>query len=156
MNMSKTKVGDKFIIEIAEVIEGGETKLPQYRIKGFDKVFFDDKGLKVLKKFNLFYASPELVWNLAHNIMSMPISERANLFGVSENKASFKDISEKFNVYDASSIYNNRRNYLNKYSEDREKIKKDLCYLIKEKGYSIKDINSVINSLSEDGEDNEK
>lgn len=49
--MSKYKVGDKFEIEIAQVIEsveaGGNTL---YRIKGFNALVFDDHGLNKLRK----------------------------------------------------------------------------------------------------------
>ena len=50
--MSKAKVGDKFVIEVAEIIKGGETGCNQYRIKGFDKLFLDDKGLSFLESFD--------------------------------------------------------------------------------------------------------
>lgn len=49
--MSKYKVGDKFEIEIAQVIEsveaGGNTL---YRIKGFNALIFDDHGLNKISK----------------------------------------------------------------------------------------------------------
>jgi len=41
-------VGDKYIIEIAEVFPGAESGQPKYRIKGFDNLVFDDKGLRKL------------------------------------------------------------------------------------------------------------
>ena len=43
--MAKFKVGDKFEIEIAEVFKGAESGNDKYRIKGFDNLTFDDKGL---------------------------------------------------------------------------------------------------------------
>ena len=48
MNRGKYKVGDKFMIEVAQVIEGAESKHPHYRIKGFDSLMFDDRGLDKL------------------------------------------------------------------------------------------------------------
>lgn len=42
------KAGDKFEIEIANVLEQGNTRL--YRIKGFYSLLFDDYGLDRLKK----------------------------------------------------------------------------------------------------------
>lgn len=47
--MSKYKVGDKFIIEIAEVYEGA-TSEPLYRIKGFNSLVFDKDGLDKLEE----------------------------------------------------------------------------------------------------------
>ena len=54
----KYKKGDKFIIEIADEIQGhnnneGPSSDPAvyYRIKGFNTLFFDDSGLNKLKKF---------------------------------------------------------------------------------------------------------
>lgn len=41
------KVGDKFEIEIAEVLESSR---PLYRIKGFSSLVFDDFGIGQLKK----------------------------------------------------------------------------------------------------------
>ena len=43
------KAGDKFVIEIAEIFLGAESKQPKYRIKGFDNLCFDDKGLRKLE-----------------------------------------------------------------------------------------------------------
>ena len=57
--MSKYKVGDKFIIEIAEVYENvlsgidvfeAATSEPLYRIKGFNSLVFDKNGLDKLEK----------------------------------------------------------------------------------------------------------
>ena len=45
------KAGDKFIIEIEEVFTGKVTGYPQYRIKGFDKLIMDDRGLVKLSKY---------------------------------------------------------------------------------------------------------
>ena len=45
------KAGDRFIIEIEEVFTGKATGYPQYRIKGFDKLVMDDRGLVKLSKF---------------------------------------------------------------------------------------------------------
>lgn len=48
--MSKYKVGDSFIITIAEVSEGAQSKNPLYRIQGFDSLTFNDRGLDKLDK----------------------------------------------------------------------------------------------------------
>lgn len=57
--MNKYKVGDKFIIEIAEVYENvlndidvfdAATSEPLYRIKGFNSLVFDKNGLDKLEK----------------------------------------------------------------------------------------------------------
>lgn len=48
--MSKFNVGDKFEIEIAEVFKGAESGNDKYRIKGFDNLVFDDKGLGKMKQ----------------------------------------------------------------------------------------------------------
>lgn len=48
--MSKFNVGDKFEIEIAEVFKGAESGNDKYRIKGFDNLVFDDKGLEKMKQ----------------------------------------------------------------------------------------------------------
>lgn len=47
--MSKYNVGDKFEIEIAEVFKGAESGNDKYRIKGFDNLVFDDKGLEKIR-----------------------------------------------------------------------------------------------------------
>lgn len=47
--MSKFNVGDKFEIEIAEVFKGAESGNDKYRIKGFDNLVFDDKGLEKIR-----------------------------------------------------------------------------------------------------------
>ena len=44
------KIGDKYIIEIAEVFKGVESGCDKARIKGFDNLVFDDRGLSRLKK----------------------------------------------------------------------------------------------------------
>ena len=48
--MSKFNVGDRFEIEIAEVFKGAESGNDKYRIKGFDNLVFDDKGLEKMKR----------------------------------------------------------------------------------------------------------
>lgn len=48
--MSKYKVGDSFIITIAEVSEGAQSKNPLYRIQGFDSLTFNDRGLDKLDR----------------------------------------------------------------------------------------------------------
>ena len=48
--MSKFNVGDKFEIEIAEVFKGAESGNDIYRVKGFDGLILDDKGLEKMKQ----------------------------------------------------------------------------------------------------------
>lgn len=50
--MSKYHIGDTFKIEIAETYRGAESGNDKYRIKGFDNLVFDDKGLRRLEQFN--------------------------------------------------------------------------------------------------------
>lgn len=57
--MSKFNVGDKFEIEIAEVFKGAESGNDKYRIKGFDNLVFDDKGLEKIKQTYKSEAEPE-------------------------------------------------------------------------------------------------
>lgn len=45
------KLGDKFIIEIGEIFNGAESGQTKYRIKGFDNLVFDDKGIMKLTSF---------------------------------------------------------------------------------------------------------
>jgi len=56
--MSKFNVGDEFIVEIAEVFKGAESGNDRYRIKGFDSVVFDERGLKKLKQCEKVECSP--------------------------------------------------------------------------------------------------
>ena len=42
------KVGDRFVIEIAEVYEGKDGK-KLYRIKGFNSLVFDGRGISMLR-----------------------------------------------------------------------------------------------------------
>lgn len=49
--MNKYKVGDKFEIEIEQVLEGATKQgNPLYRIKGFRSLVFDDYGLSLMKR----------------------------------------------------------------------------------------------------------
>ena len=54
------QVGDKFVIEIGEITKGAESGQTKYRIKGFDGLFFDEKGLKKLSSYEDYYNS---AWN---------------------------------------------------------------------------------------------
>lgn len=55
--MSKYNVGDEFKIVIDEVFKGKESGNDKYRIKGFDNLVFDDKGLgKLLYIEKQYYA----------------------------------------------------------------------------------------------------
>ena len=47
--MSKYHIGDTFKIEVAEVFQGAESGNDKYRIKGFDNLVFDEKGLNRLE-----------------------------------------------------------------------------------------------------------
>lgn len=68
--MSKYKVGDKFIIEIAEVyenvlsgIDALATSEPLYKIKGFNSLVFDKNGLDKLEEIadkNNYIASKDI------------------------------------------------------------------------------------------------
>ena len=49
-----TSVGDLFVIEIAEIFKGAESGYTKYRIKGFDNLIFDDKGISKLEKIEDF------------------------------------------------------------------------------------------------------
>lgn len=54
--MSKYNVGDKFVIEIAEIFRNNEDDIIHeaelYRIQGFNTLVFDDYGLDKLQKIN--------------------------------------------------------------------------------------------------------
>ena len=54
------KVGDRFIIEIGEVTKGAESGQTKYRIKGFDGLFFDERGLQRLLPYEYNYNE---IWN---------------------------------------------------------------------------------------------
>ena len=56
--MSMYKKGDKFIIEIGEVIPGHGTL---YRIKGFNTLVFDEHGLNKLERYT---ETPSGEWEL--------------------------------------------------------------------------------------------
>lgn len=101
------KIGEKFVIEIGDIIDGFDTGSPQYIIKGFDKLIFDDKGLKRLQSLDSSDIEiVDFVWNIAHDIMELPITERAKIFNVSKNRTSFKELSEKFSFEEALKKYN--------------------------------------------------
>ena len=48
----KGKVGDKFVLEIAEITKGAVSGKEKYRMKGFDSLYFDEKGLDKLYKYS--------------------------------------------------------------------------------------------------------
>ena len=58
-------VGDKFVIEIGEVTKGVESGQTKYRIKGFDGLFFDEKGLQKLSSYEDYYNS---AWNKGYRV----------------------------------------------------------------------------------------
>ena len=49
---TKYQVGEQFIITIAEISEGAESKQPIYRIEGFDTLTLNDRGLDRLQKLS--------------------------------------------------------------------------------------------------------
>ena len=64
--MSKYKVGDKFIVEVAEIFEEAEEDLfpdELYRIRGFNSLVFDDDGLDELQK----YTETQIPYSEAYN-----------------------------------------------------------------------------------------
>lgn len=70
--MSKFNVGDKFEIEIAEVFKGAESGNDKYRIKGFDNLVFDDRGLEKIRSG----ASKEKTKYNVGDIVYIPEDER--------------------------------------------------------------------------------
>ena len=97
--MSKYKVGDKFIIEIAEVYENvlsdvdvfeAATSEPLYRIKGFNSLVFDKNGLNKLEKLKKPFSVPYSesyekgmsdTWNIARELCETDYSECSEMFG---------------------------------------------------------------------------
>lgn len=159
--MSKANVGDKFIIEVAEVMPGGNTGSPQYRIKGFDKLFFDDKGLKMLEKIDSYEFSSktfddgckfgaEGVWQIANEIMNIPIHERAALFGVSHNRASFKDLSSKFSIYDAIKVYEKWKNEKKTDADRTKAIINQIKIIANEYNYDLIEIKKAVKKMLKD------
>ena len=47
--MDKYKVGNKFVIEIEEIVNASANPYTLYKIKGFNSLVFDDNGLDKLK-----------------------------------------------------------------------------------------------------------
>ena len=104
--MNQYKVGDKFLIEIAEAIKGygNDPKVPDpfnlpvlYRIKGFNALVFDEYGLDKLQKYEEEkYAPSELykfrqkafeegmveAWNLAKMILHGRYDQTAEIFNM--------------------------------------------------------------------------
>lgn len=97
--MSKYKVGDKFIIEIAEVYENvlngvdafeAATSEPLYRIKGFNSLVFDKNGLDKLEKLKESLPIPYSeaykkgmsdTWDVARELCKTGYSECTEMFG---------------------------------------------------------------------------
>lgn len=150
--MSKAKVGDKYVIEIDEIIKGGCTGNNQYRVKGFDKVFFDDKGLSILEKYNSeeyfdgYDFGINVAWTLANNIMEIPIKERAKLFNCSLNKVSFVEICKKHSINEIMSIYNTYHN--KKYKKN---LQQELTDFINSNDCSLTDVKNVLEELIKEG-----
>ena len=143
--MKKTKVGDKFIIEVGSIIKGAATGSNQYIIKGFDKLILDDKGLGLLerlteqKDFNSACRyGAECAWDIANAVMKIPIQDRSRLFGISHNKASFKDISERFSIFDAVDVIGTYQKESN--ISRRDEIQNKLAEFAEENGFSMNEI----------------
>lgn len=107
--MSKYKVGDKFIIEIAEVYENvlsgidvfeATTSEPLYKIKGFNSLVFDKNGLDKLEKSKNSLPIPyseaykkgmNEAWEIAKKILLYPAhggfnaTELEEIFGRTEH-----------------------------------------------------------------------
>ena len=97
--MSKYKVGDKFIIEIAEVYENVlsgidafevATSEPLYRIKGFNSLVFDKNGLDKIEKIKPTLSVPYSeayekgmndTWDIARELCKTGYSECTEIFG---------------------------------------------------------------------------
>lgn len=96
--MSRYKVGDKFIIEIAEVYENvlsdvdvfeATTSEPLYRIKGFNSLVFDKNGLDKLEKLKESLPIPYSeaykkgmndTWDIARELCKTGYSEFTEMF----------------------------------------------------------------------------
>lgn len=97
--MSKYKVGDKFLIEIAEVYENvlsgidvfeAETSEPLYRIKGFNSLVFNKNGLDKLEKLKESLPIPHSeayetgmndAWAIARELSKTGYNECTEMFG---------------------------------------------------------------------------
>ena len=83
MNIS---VGDKFIIEVGEVFRGAESGQPKYRIKGFDNLVFDEKGLGKLKAIDDRFDSNEEAYMKGYQVATLKgvkiITEMAEKYAV--------------------------------------------------------------------------
>lgn len=94
--MSKYKVGDKFLIEIAEVYENvlsdievfeATTSETLYRIKGFNSLVFDKNGLDKLKKSlpipysEVYEKGMNDTWDIARELCKTGYSECTEIFG---------------------------------------------------------------------------
>ena len=97
--MNKYKVGDKFIIEIAEVCENvlsgidvfeTVTSEPLYRIKGFNSLVFDKNGLDKLEKLKKPFSVPYSesyekgmtdTWDITKELCEMTYTECKKVFG---------------------------------------------------------------------------
>ena len=97
--MIKYKVGDKFIIEIAEVYENvlndidvfeAATSEPLYRIKGFNSLVFDKNGLDKIEKIKPTLPVPYSeayekgmndTWDIARELCKTGYSECTEIFG---------------------------------------------------------------------------
>ena len=97
--MSKYKVGDKFLIEIAEVYENvlngidafeAAISEPLYKIKGFNSLVFDKNGLDKLENAKNSLPIPYSeaykkgmndAWDIARELCKTDYNDCTNIFG---------------------------------------------------------------------------
>ena len=109
--MNKYKVGDKFIIEIAEVYENvlsgvdvfeAATSEPLYKIKGFNSLVFDKNGLDKLEKSKEFLPIPYSeaykkvmndTWDIARELCKTGYNDYINIFGDKSVKYVIKNLT---------------------------------------------------------------
>lgn len=130
--MSKYKVFDRFVIEIAEVIEDVTTTL--YRVKGFNSLVFDKYGLDKLKKIDANFKINDIddmlaeydirkdgynkglqdAWKLAKKISNLPQRMIYDIFKIED--AYLLDVFE-------DNTYQEALAKIEAYDKEQEKIK---------------------------------
>ena len=109
--MNKYKVGDKFIIEIAEVYENVLSGIdafeaaisePLYKIKGFNSLVFDKNGLDKLEKLKESLPIPYSeaykkgmndTWDIARELCKTGYNDYINIFGDKSVKYVIKNLT---------------------------------------------------------------